>query len=500
MVTRPPAAGYTWRDPAEPLLSIAMAIQWSGLGPELLLRLDRGSDQPLRSQLETGLRDAIRDGRLQPGERLPSSREFARELGVSRGLVQECYGQLLSEGYLDSHVGSATKVAARAYPAASPGASRAPKPRAAAPAPRLIADFRSGVPDLASFPRGDWVWAMREACQSVATAELDYGDPRGSAALREVLAAYLRRVRAAAAAPEDLVVCTGFAQGLNLVLQVLGQLGVGRVAFEDPGYGDDETSTSVRSAVLAGAPAVRVPVDDLGVDVAALAASGARAVVVTPAHQAPTGVVLAAARRHALVEWASRHGGYIVEDDYDSEFRYDREPVGVLQGIAPDRVFTLGTVSKSLAPSVRLGWVLAPPALAAAVAEEKLLSDRGTSGLDQLALAALIRSGRYDRHLRKMRGVYARRRTALIEALERHAPAVRLTGLAAGFHAVAHLPEGADEDTVVAQALRRSVGLYGMAPFRAARVPAPPQLVLGFGLTGERAIEAGIAAVADLLR
>ena len=504
MVTRPRAAGYTWRDPAEPLLSIAMAIQWSGLGPELLLRLDRDSDQPLRSQLETGLRDAIRDGRLQPGERLPSSREFARGLGVSRGLVQECYGQLLSEGYLDSHVGSATKVAARAYPAATRGglggASGAPKPRTVAPAPRLIADFRSGVPDLASFPRGDWVWAMREACQSVATAELDYGDPRGSAALREVLAAYLRRVRAAAAIGEDLVVCTGFAQGLNLVLQVLGQLGVGRVAFEEPGYGDDETSTSVRSAVLAGAPAVRVPVDDLGVDVAALAASGARAVVVTPAHQSPTGVVLAAARRHALVEWASRHDGYIVEDDYDSEFRYDREPVGVLQGIAPDRVFTLGTVSKSLAPSIRLGWVLAPPALSAAVAEEKLLSDRGTSGLDQLALAALIRSGRYDRHLRKMRGVYARRRTALIGALERHAPGLRLTGLAAGFHAVAHLPEGADEDAVVAQALRRSVGLYGMAPFRAARVPAPPQLVLGFGLTGERAIEAGIAAVADLLR
>ena len=504
MVTRPRAAGYTWRDPAEPLLSIAMAIQWSGLGPELLLRLDRGSDQPLRSQLETGLRDAIRDGRLQPGERLPSSREFARELGVSRGLVQECYGQLLSEGYLDSHVGSATKVAARAYPAATRGglggASGAPKPRTVAPAPRLIADFRSGVPDLASFPRGDWVWAMREACQSVATADLDYGDPRGSAALREVLAAYLRRVRAAAAIGEDLVVCTGFAQGLNLVLQVLGQLGVGRVAFEEPGYGDDETSTSVRSAALAGAPAVRVPVDDLGVDVAALAASGARAVVVTPAHQSPTGVVLAAARRHALVEWASRHDGYIVEDDYDSEFRYDREPVGVLQGIAPDRVFALGTVSKSLAPAIRLGWVLAPPALAAAVAEEKLLSDRGTSGLDQLALAALIRSGRYDRQLRKMRGVYARRRTALIEALERHAPGVRLTGLAAGFHAVAHLPEGADEDAVVAQALRRSVGLYGMAPFRAARVPAPPQLVLGFGLTGERAIEAGITAVADLLR
>jgi len=211
-------------------------------------------------------------------------------------------------------------------------------------------------------------------------------------------------------------------------------------------------------------------------------------------------VVLAAARRHALAEWAGRHDAFIVEDDYDSEFRYDREPVGVLQGIAPDRVFTLGTVSKSLAPTVRLGWVIAPPALAGAVAEEKLLSDRGTSGLDQLALAALLRSGRYDRHLRRMRGVYARRRSALIEALGRHAPGVRLTGLAAGFHAVAHLPDLADEDAVVASALDRSVGLYGMRPFRVFGEAGPPRLVLGFGLVNERAIEAGIAAVADLLR
>ncbi len=478
-----------------------MAIQWSGLGPELLLRLDRDSDQPLRSQLETGLRAAIRDGRLHAGERLPSSRELARELGVSRGLVQECYGQLLSEGYLDSRVGSATRVALRAYPGAYPaepalGVNRTRRPAAS---PRLIADFRSGVPDLASFPRGDWVWAMREACREVATADLDYGDPRGSGVLREVIAGYLRRVRAAAADPENLVVCTGFAQGLNLVLRVLNQVGVGRVAFEDPGYGDVEASTSVRSAGLAGAQAVHVPVDDLGVDVAALAASGARAVVVTPAHQSPTGVVLAASRRHALVEWACRHDAFIVEDDYDSEFRYDREPVGVLQGIAPDRVFTLGTASKSLAPAVRLGWVICPPALAGAVAEAKVFADRGTSGLDQLALAALLRSGRYDRHLRQMRGEYARRRTALIGALSRHAPDVRLTGLAAGFHAVAHLP-GSAEEAVVAEARRRSVGLYGMAPFRASPGAAPPQLVLGFGLVGERAIEAGIAAVADLLR
>jgi GntR family transcriptional regulator / MocR family aminotransferase len=470
-----------------------MAIQWSGLSPELLLRLDRDGGQPLRAQLETGLREAIRSGRLPGGERLPSSRELARELGISRGLVQECYSQLLSEGYLTSQVGSATRVA--------PGASTAqpePSPRPE-PLPRLIADFRAGVPDLASFPRGDWVWATREACASAATADFDYGDPRGSAAARNVLGGYLRRVRAAAADQEQMIMCTGFAQGLVLVLRILAQAGVRCAAFEDPGYGSAETSETVRAARATGLRTVHVPVDDLGIDVTALEASGAQVAVVTPAHQSPTGVVLAARRRHALVEWARRHDAFIVEDDYDSEFRYDREPVGVLQGLAPGRVFTIGTASKALAPAVRLGWVLAPPSLADAVAEEKRISDRGSSTLDQLALAALLESGRYDRHLRRMRAIYARRRATLIAALAHHAPGIRLTGLATGFHAVAHLPAPAEERAVVAAARERLVGLYGMGSYRAAGGAAPPRLVLGFGAVSERAIEPGIAAVADLL-
>ena len=471
-----------------------MAVQWSGLGPELLLQLDRGLSQPLRSQLEAGLRDAIRGGRLQVGERLPSSRELARELGISRGLVQECYGQLLAEGYLASRAGSATRVAAAARPAP------AEPPPGPPPRPQLIADFRSGVPDLASFPRGDWSWATREACRTVPTPDLDYGDPRGSVVLRQVVAGYLRRVRAAAADPDRIVVCTGFAQGLNLVFRALAGLGVRRVALEDPGYGDVATSESAQALLAMGMDVVHVPVDGLGLDVAALEASGARAVVVTPAHQSPTGVVLAPRRRHALVDWAARNDGYVIEDDYDSEFRYDREPVGVLQGLAPDRVFAIGTVSKSLAPAVRLGWVLVPPSLVGAVAAAKRVSDRGSSGLDQLVVAALLESGRYDRHLRHMRSLYARRRRVLIEALARHAPGVKLTGLAAGFHAVAHLPLSADEEAVVTAARERSVGLYGMAPYRGVPVAAPPQLVLGFGNVGERAIESGIATVADLLR
>jgi len=470
-----------------------MAIQWSGLGPELLLRLDRGSGQPLRSQLEAALREAIRSGRLQDGERLPSSRELARELGTSRGLVQECYSQLLSEGYLTSQIGSATRIAAGACPAAPPEPPERPEP------PRLIADFRSGVPDLASFPRGDWVWATREACGSIPTVDLDYGDPRGSAVLRGVLAGYLRRVRAAAADPGQMIVSNGFAQGVILVLRALARAGIRCAAFEDPGYGSADTSETVRAAGTMGLRAVHVPVDDLGIDVGALDDSGAQAVVVTPAHQSPTGVVLAPARRHALVDWARRNDAFVIEDDYDSEFRYDREPVGVLQGLAPDRVFTIGTASKALAPAVRLGWVLAPPSLADAVAAEKRISDRGSSTLDQLALAALLESGRYDRHLRRMRAVYASRRALLIAALARHAPGIRLTGLAAGFHAVAHLPSSADEQAVVAAARDRRVALYGMGSYRATRGPGPPQLVLGFGQVSERAIEPGIAAVADLL-
>ncbi|HLK02667.1 MAG TPA: PLP-dependent aminotransferase family protein [Streptosporangiaceae bacterium] len=472
-----------------------MRIEWSGLGPELLVRLDRSAGQPLRAQLEAFLREAIRTGRLREGERLPSSRVLAGELGVSRGLVQECYAQLLAEGYLTSRGGSATRVAG-----VGDRALAVPPPVPRGTPPRLIADFRPGISDLASFPRTDWAWAMRETCSRIASADLDYGDPRGSIVLRDVLAAYLSRVRAADAEPGRIVVSAGFAQGVSLVLRALArEAGVRRVAFEDPGYGRAATDETLRAVAAMGLHLAHIPVDAEGVVVSALAASGAQAVVVTPAHQSPTGVVLSASRRHALLDWARRGDGYVIEDDYDSEFRYDKEPVGALQGLAPDRVFLAGTASKSLAPAVRLGWVLAPAALAGAVAAEKEMSDRGSSALDQIALATMLTSGRYDRHLRRMRTVYAARRMALVAAFARHAPAVRLTGLAAGFHAVARLSDGADEAAVVAAARSRLVGLHGMSDFRAIADPgAPAELVMGFGNVGERAIEPAIAAIADL--
>jgi len=465
-----------------------MAVEWSGLAPEVLITLDRRRPVPLRAQLEDQFRQAIRSGRLGAGDRVPSSRALAKALGLSRGLVQESYAQLQAEGYLVTRGGSATRVATAATRAA-------PALRPPAPAPaRLIADFASGVPDLASVPREDWAWAIREACRIAPNTDLNYGDPAGNTRLREVLAGYMRRVRAADTIAAQVIICSGMAQGLGLVLRSLADQGLTRAGFEDPGPVDAATT-----AAWAGVEAVPVPVDDRGVDVAALDATGAGAVVLTPAHQWPTGVVLAPERRLALVDWAARRQAVIIEDDYDAEFRYDRDPVGALQGLAPDRVVAFGTVSKSLAPALRLGWIVSPPDLAAALARAKQVTDRGSPGLDQLALALLIETGRYDRHLRRMRAEYAARRDVLIEALAEHAPGVRLTGLAAGFHAVAHLQPGTAEQDVIRAARSRSVGLYGMSAHRADHAPDPPQLVLGFGNTSQRAIRTGIALVSDLL-
>jgi GntR family transcriptional regulator / MocR family aminotransferase len=467
-----------------------MAAEWSGLAAEVLVTLDRSRSVPLRAQLEDQFRQAIRSGRLGAGDRVPSSRALATALGLSRGLVQECYAQLLAEGYLITRGGSATRVATaatRAEPA------RQPPP----PAPsRLAADFASGVPDLASAPREDWAWAVHEASRTAPNTEFGYGDPAGNPRLREILAAYLRRVRAADTTAGQLIICSGMTQGLGLVLRALAGQGLTRVAFEDPG----PAAWMAAAAAWAGLQAVPVPVDDRGVDVAALDASGAGAVVLTPAHQWPTGVVLAPERRLALIDWATKRGAVIIEDDYDAEFRYDRDPVGALQGLAPDRVIALGTVSKSLAPVLRLGWIASPPRLAPTLADAKYVTDRASPGLDQLALALLIETGRYDRHLRRMRAEYAARRDVLVQALAAHAPGVRLTGLAAGFHAVAHLPAGTAEQEVIRAARSRSVGLYGMSTYRADHASSPPQLLLGFGNTNQRAIQTGITLISDLLQ
>jgi GntR family transcriptional regulator/MocR family aminotransferase len=463
-----------------------MAIEWTGSGPDVLLRLDRDAATPLGAQLQHELRTAIRSGRLAAGERLPSSRALARELGVSRGLVIDSYQQLEAEGFLDTRAGSATRVARTARaPVTAVTQLRAPA--------RPEIDFFPGVPDLASFPVRDWAWAVAEAGRQAPTVLAGYADPAGNERLRTVIASYLGRVRGAASDPHHVVICAGFTQGVGLVLRVLAARGHTRLAVEDPGHPD-----SAEIARGAGLEPVPARIDERGVDVDRLRASGARAVVLTPAHQTPTGVVLAPDRRQALAAWAEECDGVIIEDDYDAEFRYDRQPVGLLQGLAPDRVVSIGTVSKSLAPTLRLGWLVCPTRLVEPIAQAKHLADRGSPGLDQLALAVLVESGRFDRHLRRMRAVYAARREALVAALAQHAPHLELTGLAAGFHAVARLHDRTEDD-VISAARARAVGLHGIGRYTLAGSRHAPALVLGFGNLSERNIHKGIRMISDLV-
>lgn len=464
-----------------------MAVDWSGSSPSFLLGLDRSKRGTVGGQLQAALRSAIRSGRLSPGERLPSTRSMSAALGVSRGLVQASYEQLEAEGYLLARGGSATRVALSTQ-AVDVDAGAAP------PAPAMSIDFSPGRPDLHSFPTRDWLWACGEVARSASADDAGYADPRGLVQLREVVASYVRRVRGGVAGASNVVICSGFTQGLGLTLAVLSQRGVRYVAVEDPGH--LEMAELVRRA---GLQPVFVPVDAEGIVVDALASTEATAVIVTPAHQTPTGVVLAPSRRQSLLKWAQDRDGMVIEDDYDSEFRYDKKPVGSLQGLAADRVVSIGSVSKSLAPAMRLGWVIAPGGLIADISREKYQADRGSPGLDQLVLSRLMASGRYDRHLRRMRSVYAGRRAALVEALALYAPGTPLTGLAAGFHAVAGLPPGTDEDAVVAAAAERSVGLQGLARYRSDRYSGPPGIVFGFGDLRESSIRSGIAAIADLL-
>jgi GntR family transcriptional regulator/MocR family aminotransferase len=464
-----------------------MSVRWSRGGPELPVTLDRAAPGPLRQQLSEQLREAIRRGALRPGDPLPSSRVLAAQLGVSRGLVVDCFEQLLAEGYLEASGGSGTRVAA--------GLAQ-PAERPAEPPERPTTSgisFEYGIPDLASVPLHDWLWALQEAVRTVPTADLDDEGPAGSPRLREVLTAYHRRVRAGCATATDAVIVGGFRNGLTLVLAALAGKGITHVALEDPGPRDHD-----RIVGRANLNVVAVPVDDDGLDVAHLRTTKARAVVVTPAHQCPTGAVLSPERRRDLIAWAEEVDGVILEDDYDAEFRYDRQPVGSLHGLAPDRVVALGSLSKTFAPALRIGWLLVPPALRAAVLTEKRLTTRGVPALDQLALAILIESGRFDRHLRRMRTLYAARREALADAVETDLPGLRLFGLAAGCHALLRLPAGAVERTVVARARARSVVVSGLGEYRLTP-PGDPALVLGFGNLNEGRIRAGIRVLAEVL-
>jgi GntR family transcriptional regulator/MocR family aminotransferase len=442
---------------------------------DIQLTLDRAA--PLRAQLERELRAAIRTGRLRAGAKLPPTRVLAAELQVSRGVVVEAYSQLIAEGYLVAGAGRGTRIADGL--AQQPPAPRAPS----GPHRRVRYDLRSGVPDLSFFPRREWQSATTTALRELPDVALSYGSRRGLRQLRIALAGYLGRVRAVVADPERLFIAAGAAHAMEILWHTLRQRGARRIAVEDPAW-----RALPATIANAGLEAVPVAVDDRGVDVAHLGNLDVDAVVLSPAHQFPTGAVLAPERRAELIAWARRRGTLIVEDDYDAEYRYDGDPIAALQGLAPECVAYVGTATKTLAPGVRLGWVLVPSHLVGEMAAQHGVARAMPSVLIQAAYATLLERGDIDRHLRRTRRHYHARRNVLIDALAEQLPAVSVRGAAAGLHLIAWLPDGADENSVADAAADRGVAVLTLHADCAVTAPLGPALLLGYGLIGESAI------------
>jgi GntR family transcriptional regulator/MocR family aminotransferase len=435
----------------------------------------------VRSGLENALRGAVRDGRLRPGIRLPSSRALAADLGIARNTVAEVYSQLVAEGWLTAQTGSGTSVAPHRAP--ETGAGAAARPEGAAPR----YDLRAGGPDLSAFPRRAWLATTRKVLAATPDHLLGYPDPRGVPPLRAALADYLARARGVTADPAHIVICAGFAHGLAGISRALRSAGASTLAVE--AYGHQAHRGIAAGQGLRLRP---LPVDGMGAVIGA--AAGADALLLTPAHQFPLGVTLHPRRRREAADW----GGVVIEDDYDGEFRYDRQPVGALQTLAPDHVIYAGTASKSLAPGLRLGWLVVPPRLLDAVTAGLAA---GPSALDQLTLAEFITSGGYDRQIRRARLAYRRRRDRLAAALSRQG--LHVTGIAAGLHAVLEFSRTNLERAIVARASQHGVAVDGLEGYRVGEGPPGGDgragLVIGYGRPPEHAFTTALARLCAAL-
>ncbi len=443
---------------------------------------------PLRRQLEQALRGAIRSGQLAPGSLLPSSRDLAEELAVSRGVVVDSYSQLAAEGYLSARRGSGTRVALL------PEFAGAPVRRQLSPPARFRYDLRPGQADFHAFPRDRWKAALGRALRELPDMRLTYADHRGVPELRNAVAEYLARVRGVVAEPEHVVVCCAASHALTVLWRALRRRGARRVAVEDPGW-----RSQPRTVERAGLKAIPVRVDTDGLVVSELATADVDAVVLTPAHHYPTGVVMTAERRSALIAWARQRRALIVEDDYDVEYRFGRDPVASLQGLAPDLVAFVATTSKTLAPALRLAWMVPPAHLIDDIEDELEVTGATPPTLDQIAMASFIQDAALERHLRSMRRRYRAKRDVFIEALGRHLPEVRVSGTAAGLHLLAWLPDSIDEHKTAMRARRSDVGVHELHRHCTVQAPSPPALLLGYALPTASDLSAATKLLADAI-
>jgi GntR family transcriptional regulator / MocR family aminotransferase len=452
----------------------------------------------LTAWLVSAIRAAIMDGRLRAGTALPATRLLAGELGVSRGVIVEAYQRLADEGLVSARPGAGTKVSGL-----PPRAIKRP-PSVAEPASVLPQRWRTsaeldlspGVPDLSGFPRATWLRAERWVLEQASAADLGYGDPRGSETLRRELAGWLARTRGLRAAPDDIIVVTGVAQALALLAQWLFAQGRTGIAVEDPGSrgAHDELA-------YWGLRPCPVAVDEHGLTTAGLAATEVRAALITPAHQFPTGVVLAPERRRELLDWATAVDALIIEDDYDAEYRYDRAPVPALKASSPSHVAYAGSTSKTLAPGLRLGWLIPPARLHADLVDAKHAADLGSPALPQLVLARLIASGELEQHIRQVRKRQRTRRDALLAALREQLPGARVQGVAAGLHLLITFPDLAGDirDTDLAERLLRAgVLVHPLSWHR--QLAAAPGLVLGYAAHTPDQLREAVRRIARAVR
>jgi GntR family transcriptional regulator/MocR family aminotransferase len=455
-------------------------------GRDVLLQMElrRGA---LRRNLRCAIREAIQEGRLSAGTRLPSSRRLAADLQVSRGVVADTYDQLAAEGYLVI----APRQAPRVTEVVDEATDAEPAEPPAAPVWRV--DFTATAPDLELFPRRAWMRATERALRDVTNDVLDYGDHRGRIELRRALREYLARVRGVRTSTDRIVVTAGFTQALDLVARVLRRHGVTRLGFETP-----SNVNAWATARASGLDLVPIPVDAEGLRTDRLAGLDVDAVLVTPAHQFPTGAVMTPARRAELIAWATRHDRLVIEDDYDAEFRYDRNAIGALQGLDPGRVVHIGTASKTFAPGLRLGWMSVPAVMIEEVRAAKAVTDSGSPALEQLALADLIVSGEYDRHIARARQAYRERRDVLVESVRRRLPGLRVEGVAAGLHVLLRLPDVVDDVALTTAAARLGIGIKPLSSMSLDDEPCSG-LLLGYGRLRPDAIDDAVAALAACL-
>jgi GntR family transcriptional regulator/MocR family aminotransferase len=458
-------------------------------GAELLVHLDRSSRESLSRQIQQELRRAIQRGSLRAGARLPSTRGLAADLGISRPVVVDAYEQLAAEGYLHTRPGARPVVA---QVSGRPEATTQTQTPPARDTP-ILHDLRPAMPSLSMFPRKTWLRMLRQAMSEMPASAFGYDGRHGTHELRHALADYLGRVRGVIVDPQRIIVTSGFAEARALACAAFVSLGVRRLGVEDPGY------SSWESVDRSGLVRVPVAVDTDGMAVGRLDARKVQAVMVTPAHQFPMGVVLSKARRRQLVEWLEARDALAFEDDYDAEFRYDQQPLGALQGLAPERVLYAGTVSKTLAPALRLGWLVVPGRIVDAVKAEQRRWNEGCPRIDQNALAAFIASGEYDRHLRLMRRVYRTRRDALMAAIAEFLPQAQARGIAAGLHVTLGLPEAVDEAAVCEALALRGVAVEPMGKYRLSSDKGPPTLLLGYGGASERSLREAVRIMATAM-